>query len=279
MSDIRNDNLLRTLPQVLKNDKSFHAFATVMAKQLRTIIDDTDHATIYARIDTLPEAVLDILAYDFKVDWWDYGYSVEQKRQTLKDSWLVHKHLGTKFAVKTALSAIYPNTDVEEWFEWGGDPYTFRLLINASGVLVDLNQHTRVLELTNYYKNLRSHLCGIEYTVEAKEPATLYMGGQLGSVVKINIPEIADEFSFEEEVRVGGAVSAITSLQIPSISDDFAFESIVYAGGRIGTVASINIPAAPDTIEFTHTGRVGGRVANITTITIPDPQEDIADGQ
>ena len=279
MSNYRADNLLRTLPQVLKNDASFHAFATVMAKQLRAIIDDADHATIYARIDALPEAVLDILAYDFKVDWWDYGYSVEQKRQTLKDSWLVHKHLGTKFAVETAISAIYPNTNVEEWFEWGGDPYTFRLLIDVSGILVDPNRHSRVLELANYYKNLRSHLCGIQYTVEAKEPATLRMGGQLGSVVKLCIPEIADEFSFEEEVRVGGAVSAITSLQIPSISDDFAFESIVYAGGRIGTVASINIPAAPDTIEFTHTGRVGGRVANITTITIPDPQEDIADGQ
>ena len=222
MSSIRNDDLLRTLPQVLKNDKSFHAFATVMAKQLRTIIDDTDHATIYARIDALPEAVLDILAYDFKVDWWDYGYSVEQKRQTLKDSWLVHKHLGTKYAVKTAVSAIYPNSSVEEWFEWGGDPYTFRLLINASDVLIDLNQQTRVLELANYYKNLRSHLCGIEYTVEAKKPATLHIGVQLCSVVEFCIPEIADEFFFEEEVRVGGAVSAITTLQIPGIPGDLA---------------------------------------------------------
>lgn len=279
MSDFRTDNLLRTLPQVLKNDKAFHAFASVMAKQLRSISDDIDYATIYARIDALPEDLLDVLAYDFKVDWWDYGYSVEQKRQTLKDSFLVHKHLGTKFAVQTAISAIYPNTAVEEWFEWGGDPYTFRLLIDVSGILVEQNRHTRVLELANYYKNLRSHLCGIQYTVEAKEPATLRMGGQLGSVVKICIPEIADEFSFKESVCVGGSVSAITSLHIPSVPDDFAFENIVYAGGRIGTVASINLPAAPDTIEFTHTGRVGGRVANITTITIPDPQEDAADGQ
>lgn len=279
MNDIRHDDLLRLLPRVLKEDKSFHAFATVMAKQLKAIVDDTDHATIYARIDALPEELLDVLAYDFKVDWWDYGYSVEQKRQTLKDSFLVHKHLGTKFAVQTAISAIYPNTAVEEWFEWGGDPYTFRLLIDVSGILVEQNRHTRVLELANYYKNLRSHLCGIQYTVEAKEPATLRMGGQLGSVVKICIPEISDEFSFKESVCVGGSVSAITSLHIPSVPDDFAFENIVYAGGRIGAVASINLPAAPDTIEFTHTGRVGGRVANITTITIPDPQEDAADGQ
>lgn len=277
MNDIRHDDLLRLLPRVLKEDKSFHAFATVMAKQLKAIIDDTNHATIYARIDALPEELLDVLAYDFKVDWWDYGYSVEQKRQTLKDSFLVHKHLGTKFAVETAIRAIYPKTDVEEWFEFDGDPYTFRLLIDVSGILVDPTRHPRVLELANYYKNLRSHLCGIEYTIEAKEAAVLRIGGQLCSVVKICIPEIADEFAFEGALHIGGAAATITSLQIPSIPDDFAFNSIVYTGGRMASVASINIPAAPDNIEFKHTGRVGGRMANITTITIPDPQE--ADGK
>lgn len=277
MSDIRHDDLLRLLPRVLKEDKSFHAFAKVMAKHLRSIVDDVDCATIYARIDALPEELLDILAYDFKVDWWDYNYSVEQKRQTLKDSFLVHKHLGTKFAVETAIRAIYPKTDVEEWFQYGGDPYTFRLLIDVSGILVDPTRHPRVLELANYYKNLRSHLSSIEYTIEAKEAAVLRIGGQLCSVVKICIPEIADEFAFEGALHIGGAAATITSLQIPSIPDDFAFNSIVYTGGRLATVASINIPAAPDSIEFKRTGRVGGRMANITTITIPTPQE--ADGQ
>lgn len=276
---ITKENLLASLPAVLTNDESMAALAAAIAEVLAARVSEIGRVSIYAMIDELPNELLDILAYDFKVDWWDANYTLEEKRKTLKDSFLVHKHLGTKFAVQTAISAIYPNTAVEEWFEWGGAPYTFRLLIDVSGILVEQNRHTRVLELANYYKNLRSHLCGIQYTVEAKEPATLRMGGQLGSVVRICIPEIADEFSFKESVCVGGSVSAITSLHIPSVPDDFAFENIVYAGGRIGTVASINLPAAPDTIEFTHTGRVGGRVVNITTITIPDPQKDAADGQ
>ena len=219
MSNIRNDDLLHTLPQVLKNDKSFHAFAEVMAKQLRGTIDDIDCATIYARIDALPEDLLDILAYDFKVDWWDYNYTIEQKRQTLKDSFLVHKHLGTKFAVRTAISGIYPNSTVEEWFEWGGDPYTFRLHINASNVTVDLDRHYRVLELANFYKNLRSHLCAVDYVIEADEPETIRLGVQLGSITTVHIPEIADEFEFEDTVRLGMTAAAITSISLPNISD------------------------------------------------------------
>lgn len=187
MSSIYTDDLLRTLPRVLKDDKSFAAYAAVIAKQLRAVIEDIDLVTIYWRIDTLPEAALDILAYDFKVDWWDYGYSLEQKRQTLKDSFLVHKHLGTKFAVQKAISAIYPGTTVEEWFEYGGNPYTFRLTIDATDLSVDTERHKRVLELADYYKNLRSHLERIKYTL-SPAPAEAYCGAAFcGSMMRVTV--------------------------------------------------------------------------------------------
>ena len=180
MSSIRSDDFLRTLPSVLKNDARFRTLASVAAKQLRMIVDDISLDTIYARIDALPEDLLDILAYDFKVDWWDYNYTVEQKRQTLKDSFMVHKHLGTKFAVETAISAIYPETTVQEWFEYGGDPYTFRLSIDATDVAVNTAKHQRVLELAEYYKNLRSHLDGVKYIINpafAKAVCAVAYGG------------------------------------------------------------------------------------------------------
>ncbi len=218
MSNIRTDDLLRTLPQVLKNDDMFCAFAAVAAKQLRGTVGNVDCATIYARIDALPEGLLDILAYDFKVDWWDYNYTIEQKRQTLKDSFLVHKHLGTKFAVRTAISAIYPNSTVEEWFEWGGEPYTFRLLINASNVVADIDRHFRVLELANYYKNLRSHLSSIDYVVEA-EPEEIHLGIQVGGIYTLHVPELADELTYEDKVMLGLTGLTTTTLHIPCKND------------------------------------------------------------
>lgn len=160
---ITTENLLFTLPQALKSDPDMVALATVIADLLTAHLDDIERAGIYARIDRLPEDLLDILAYDFKVDWWDGDYTLAQKRQTLKDNWRVHRILGTKAAVETAIAAIYPDTKVMEWFEYGGEPYHFRLLADTTYEHIDADKHRRVLERVAFYKNLRSVFDGIEY--------------------------------------------------------------------------------------------------------------------
>lgn len=183
--EITAENLLASFPHVLKEDKSLYALAAATAEALASRMAEIERLRIYSRIDELPEKLLDILAYDFKVDWWDYDYSLEEKRRTLKDSWRVHRMLGTKAAVEEALSAIYPDTTVQEWFEYGGNPYTFRLTIDATDFSVDSERHRRVLDKVNYYKNLRSHLDGIRYIVRAGGIATGYAGAAcLGSYTR-----------------------------------------------------------------------------------------------
>lgn len=160
---ITPDNLLRTLPEVLRNDQKALALATAIASELALLSEQSALASIYTRIDELPEAVLDKLAEDFKVDWWSYDYTPEEKRRTLKDSWNVHRRLGTKYAVETAISAIYPDTQVQEWFNYGGRPYYFKLLIPVDQTALDPSKHSTVLGLVEYYKNLRSVLDEVEY--------------------------------------------------------------------------------------------------------------------
>lgn len=160
---ITPDNLLCALPDVLCNDESMLALATSIAAELTALSNESTLATIYANIDTLPEAMLDTLAYDFKVDWWSYDYTIDEKRRTLKASWYVRRHLGTKSAVERALSAIYENSEVIEWFEYNGEPYHFRLIIPVDELTLDLSKHSKVLSLINYYKNLRSVLDEVEY--------------------------------------------------------------------------------------------------------------------
>ena len=161
-------NLLSHFPLVLTDDERLEAIAQVVAEQLVQRASEAKLGVLYANIDILPEVVLDILAYDFKVDWWDTSYSLEEKRKTLKDSWQVHRMMGTKAAVEMGISSIYPSTKVEEWFEYDGDPYYFRLRINAAGLRTDTERHEKVLNRVNYYKNLRSHLDGFiwDYTAE-----------------------------------------------------------------------------------------------------------------
>ncbi len=160
---ITKENLLLIAPPALRHDKSIMALAEADAEALAARLTEIDRVRILSNIDGLEEAVLDILAQDFKVDWWDPEYSIEEKRRTLKGNWKVHKTLGTKAAVREALSAIYPNTEVSEWFEYGGEPYHFKILVNAVYEQIDPEKHKRVLERVRFYKNLRSHMDGVEY--------------------------------------------------------------------------------------------------------------------
>ena len=167
---ITRENLLLIVPPALTHDPAMMARAAADAEALAARLAEIDRVRIISNIDALDETVLDILARDFKVDWYDPGYSLEEKRRTVKSSWRVHKTLGTKAAVETAISAIYPHTKVLEWWEYGGEPYHFRLDINITNDHIDSDKQRRVLERLNFYKNLRSHNDGVTYFVEA-EPA------------------------------------------------------------------------------------------------------------
>jgi len=156
-------NILSVLPDVLAQDEEMNALAVSIASVLADRSSEIENLSIYSRIEQLPEELLDILAYDFKCDWWDYDYSLSEKRETLKKCWYIHKHKGTPSAVETALSAIYPDSKVEEWFEYSGQPYHFRIIIPIDQSSLDPAKHARVMELINYYKNLRSVLDSVEY--------------------------------------------------------------------------------------------------------------------
>ena len=173
------ENLLTAFPIALQGDQSSVALANVTAQLLARRPEEINRLLIYPAIAQLDEKLLDILAYDFKVDWWDADYSLEEKRRTLANSWQVHKLLGTKAAVEMAIRAIYPETMVEEWFEYeDGEPYHFRLSINITNDNVDSKRQRRVLERLDFYKNLRSHLDRVTYFMKP-EPALAYAHGFL----------------------------------------------------------------------------------------------------
>ena len=88
---ITSENLMRTLPDVLRNDKNTRALAQVIADALSARNEEIDRLRIYTQIDNLPEELLDILAHDFKVDWYGYDYGIEAKRALIKDSFQVHR--------------------------------------------------------------------------------------------------------------------------------------------------------------------------------------------
>lgn len=154
---ITSDNLMRTLPDVLRKDKKMRALAQVVADALSARKEEIDLLRIYTQIDNLPEDLLDILAYDFKVDWYGYDYGIEAKRALIKDSFQVHKKLGTRGAVEKALSDIYPGSEIEEWFDYGGLPFFFRIVLDVTHQRVSIT-YDEVVRAVDMNKPIRAHL-------------------------------------------------------------------------------------------------------------------------
>ena len=121
-----------------------------------------DLLLIYPAIDDLPEALIDHLAEQMHVDEYDDNSDLSVKRQQVKESFLLHKFKGTKYAVQKAVSTVYQSAKVEEWPAYSGDPYHFRI----SGITAPIEDGAvvnKLVRIVNAYKNTRSWLDYIEF--------------------------------------------------------------------------------------------------------------------
>lgn len=210
------DNFMLSLPAVLAEDKNLNALARSISLTLESRIREIERINIYARIDELPEDLLDILAHDFKVDWWDYSLTLREKRETLKQSWYVHRHMATPSAVTAALSAIYSETECTEWFEYGGEPYHFRLAMTLPAEDILSTKHEKVLALLRFYKNLRSVLDYILYIVKTPIDYTLAVDSHVGhGMMSTVLPEIPFDYGFDTEVIAVPGQLSMTETVLP----------------------------------------------------------------
>ena len=214
-NDIYNIDFTQIFPTALQHDPKMSALAKGFAAEALTVSGRLNDVLIYSRFDELPEALVDILAYDMHVDWYDYDMPLKVKREVVKSSVKVHKYMGTKYAVETALGAVFPGASIEEWFEYGGKPYRFRAKIPVAGSSISENQQRKGIEQIWFYKNLRSHLDDVEYVREAEKPATLRMGGTFGTAAALPIPEAPDEMKWLNTLRAGGGMALQSVFPIP----------------------------------------------------------------
>lgn len=175
--DIYSVNFADCLPEALKRDAKMKALAAAVTKQMLGVSAEIDNALIYSRFDELPEELVDILAYDMHVDWYDYSYPLDVKREIVKNSVKVHKKLGTKYAVETALKSVYKHVRISEWFEYGGSPYFFNINVDVSGSGFSQRAYRDILDKVRFYKNLRSHCDGVYVSLKGCDAAVGALAG------------------------------------------------------------------------------------------------------
>ena len=165
LEDIAPDSI--KIPDVL-------AFFNALDPELQKITQDIGEALIMIRIYELPEEIVDLLAWQFHVDFYEpLGLDLDRKRALVKNSLIWHRYKGTKYALESMIRILFfENFQIEEWFEYGGKPYFFRLI--AWDSLREEEQYDDFIRAIYELKNERSWLEGLIFEREVE--STIYLG-------------------------------------------------------------------------------------------------------
>ncbi|HML88940.1 MAG TPA: phage tail protein I [Methylomusa anaerophila] len=218
------------------------AAAQALDRELQAVTAAIPLTVLFARIDVLPEEVLDVLAWQLHVDFYEpVGFSIEKKRALIKQSIAWHRHKGTPWAVEQVVSAAFANAEVVEWFDYDGDPYRFK--IRTIDSLTDDAAYSGLVRAINTVKNTRSWLDGIqikrEISIGGEGQKSLYFGflsGQGGKkTIGLPLPRQANiSRNIGIASRKGGQIQI--NISRPSIAPTTLFAGVFMRRGGTITI-------------------------------------------
>ena len=177
MISIKDISLLDIMPENLLADKNVLNAAKAIDEQTQDIAEKIKYAILLARSDELDGKLLDLLAWQWHADFYEASMDLATKLKLVKKSIAWHRRKGTKAAVEEAVNAVFGEAHVLEWFEYGGEPYHFKIdLLDADGITQ--NKYDTIIRLVETVKNTRSVLEGfdIRKTVSLSDESSIKYG-------------------------------------------------------------------------------------------------------
>lgn len=142
MIKLTDARLTDALPKTLAEQPWVQALAEASRKMRRRVMAYADRTRLFCDIDEVSEEALDALAVELQTPLYKNDYPLTVKRQIVKNSMLYYIRSGTRGAVEELLADIYQGAEVEEWFEYGGEPNYFRVAIDISRTTVPVAEMT-----------------------------------------------------------------------------------------------------------------------------------------
>lgn len=152
-----SNTFYRTVPASIAGDEKIKALSEVVDRILISSKASTEFLLLLKNLERLPESIIDELAYQYHVDAYRDGYSKKIKCELIRRSISDHRIKGTPAAVERVVATVFISGKVDEWYNYGGKPYYFRVRLIGEAlpdesVIDDL--HTAI----NAVKNTRSWL-------------------------------------------------------------------------------------------------------------------------
>lgn len=151
------------LPESMKSEDT-KAISYAVGKGMHRLLSCMPGASGYAVMDVLPEEIIDLLAMELKTQYYRQDLPLPVKRKLVKQTMSWYTKAGTPSVIEEYLGTVFEGGKVEEWFQYGGDPYFFKAMIRADpDTEITKKDNREIRESIFQYKNVRSWLEMIIY--------------------------------------------------------------------------------------------------------------------
>lgn len=254
---------IRLLPMWMRGDLANIGLSDGVNKVTSPLVEGFSLLPMWDRIDDLPESYLDEIAWEFNLAWYDKTANIETKRDLVKNGLKVWRHLGTKWAVETVITAYFGEGYIKEWFEYEGEPGHFA--VYSSNPSVTNEKLQEFMYILNKVKRYSSHLDNIYITLTGEMPLsagvsvhdvsneTYNLGAQLESQIIPGIPEIVGGGTVQVPIYPSLISSVVIHKETPSLSKDgvLIIKGITDAPSipEISVNGDVQFPANPSIIS------------------------------
>jgi phage tail P2-like protein len=214
MSNKEDVIILDVAPSSIKTDQQVLDMCEAIQPELNSVNDLIPEIDIYGRIDELPEPILRMLALEHRVyqDEWNLAKTIEAKRELVKNSFLLNQRRGTRWSIERIFDLLNITATIQEWFDYGGDPFSFRISIydiEDRGLTND--ELETAYRLVNRYKPLRSTIESVDISVKLDD-VNAYTCAFVTTNIVIDIEPDDDVYTVETNVSYFAGTSGTMNI-------------------------------------------------------------------
>ncbi len=256
LSEIEIQDLL---PENLLLDKNIRDICEALNPELKLVTGSAREALIMPRIDELDERIIDMLAWQYHVDFYELADSLEVKRRLVKDSLKWHMKKGTRWAIIHALEMLGIEAEYTNWYEFGGDPYTFKIDASVQPEYYEHADHEQLIEniykAVNESKAARSTMVQLNTNIHAEDELIIKYGIANGlsgyQHIYINAPD--NEIL---PITYGTAQGLTGHAIILPNSPEVEFETRIYQGIITTLFSMFNVKVGNLEPELEHESKI-----------------------
>ena len=124
-------DIQKWVPKFILNDRNGYALARAIEVGLQIMNESiTEGVKLINNYDSMPDWRLDELAWETNC-LYDYNAPVETKRQWIKNVLPLYELYGTPMAIYQYIGSYFDKIDLQENWEYGGEPYHFRVTVEG----------------------------------------------------------------------------------------------------------------------------------------------------